>query len=99
MYWPRRSGHDCGPIALVKMVMKEIDAKNSLNLNVDRKTLSDRKTKWVNKEPGQVLWKYMKTVGPANLGAVTPWWKIRKRLTQIFKSIEYDRSIHVAIFF
>ena len=68
--------YDCGPIALVEDGDEiEIDAeKNLLNLNVDEKTLSDRKTKWVNKEPefmSGTLWKYMKTVGPANLGAVT----------------------------
>ncbi len=52
-------------------------------MNVDEKTLSDRKTKWVNKEPefmSGTLWKYMKTVGPANLGAVThPGGKLEKK--------------------
>ena len=77
--------YDCGPIALVEDGDEiEIDAeKNLLNLNVDEKTLSDRKTKWVNKEPefmSGTLWKYMKTVGPANLGAVThPGGKLGKK--------------------
>ena len=77
--------YDCGPIALVEDGDEiEIDAeKNLLNLNVDEKTLSDRKTKWVNKEPefmSGTLWKYMKTVGPANLGAVThPGGKLEKK--------------------
>ena len=77
--------YDCGPIALVEDGDEiEIDAeKNILNLNVDEKTLSDRKTKWVNKEPefmSGTLWKYMKTVGPANLGAVThPGGKLEKK--------------------
>ena len=77
--------YDCGPIALVEDGDEiEIDAeKNLLNLNVDEKTLSNRKTKWVNKEPefmSGTLWKYMKTVGPANLGAVThPGGKLEKK--------------------
>ena len=77
--------YDCGPIALVEDGDEiEIDAeKNLLNLNVDEKTLADRKTKWVNKEPefmSGTLWKYMKTVGPANLGAVThPGGKLQKK--------------------
>ena len=77
--------YDCGPIALVEDGDEiEIDAeKNLLNLNVDEKTLSDRKTKWVNKEPefmSGTLWKYMKTVGPANQGAVThPGGKLEKK--------------------
>ena len=77
--------YDCGPIALVEDGDEiEIDAeKNLLNLNVDEKTLSDRKTKWVNKEPefmSGTLWKYMKTVGPANHGAVThPGGKLEKK--------------------
>ena len=79
------AAYDCGPIALVEDGDEiEIDAeKNLLNLNVDEKTLSDRKTKWVNKEPefmSGTLWKYMKTVGPANLGAVThPGGKLEKK--------------------
>ena len=77
--------YDCGPIALVEDGDEiEIDAeKNILNLNVDEKTLSDRKTKWVNKEPefmSGTLWKYMKTVGPANLAPVThPGGKLEKK--------------------
>ena len=55
--------YDCGPIALVEDGDEiEIDAdKNLLNLNVDEKTLAERKTKWVNKEPeftSGTLWKY-----------------------------------------
>ena len=77
--------YDCGPIALVEDGDEiEIDAdKNLLNLNVDEKTLAERKTKWVNKEPeftSGTLWKYMNCVGPAHLGAVThPGAKIEKK--------------------
>ena len=77
--------YDCGPIALVEdgdEIEKDAD-KNLLNLNVDEKTLAERKTKWVNKEPeftSGTLWKYMNCVGPAHLGAVThPGAKIEKK--------------------
>ena len=77
--------YDCGPIALVEDGDEiEIDAeKNLLNLNVDEKILSERKKKWVNKEPeftSGTLWKYMNTVGPAYLGAVShPGGKLEKK--------------------
>ncbi len=77
--------YDCGPIALVEDGDEiEIDAeKNLLNLNVDEKILSERKNKWVNKEPeftSGTLWKYMNSVGPAYLGAVShPGGKLEKK--------------------
>ena len=77
--------YDCGPIALVEDGDEiEIDAeKNLLNLNVDEKILSERKKKWVNKEPeftSGTLWKYMNSVGPAYLGAVShPGGKLEKK--------------------
>ena len=77
--------YDCGPIALVEDGDEiEIDAeKNLLNLNVDEKILSERKNKWVNKEPeftSGTLWKYMNSVGPAYLGAVShPGGKLERK--------------------
>ena len=78
--------YECGPIALVEDGDEIIiDAeKNLLNLNVDQKIIAERKLNWVNKEPeftSGTLWKYMNSVGPAHLGAVThPGGKKEKRI-------------------